>query len=233
MQENIINYTVKEKIIETHNVVTLKLICDGGIPTYRAGQFITVFFGDTGNAEGKAYTISSEPSEDTINITVKAVGEFSNRLTALEVGDTVVASLPYGYFYSENAMTVIVMIAGGVGVTPFRSMIVESLKKFPTRSLFLFCSNKTVDDIIFRNEFEMLQSSFSSLKVINYITQEENIMVGMEKGRIIIGDVLERVKEINNPEFFICGSISFVRDFWKELKEEGIPEERIYTEAFF
>src|SRR3989344_4493758 len=134
------NYTVKENVRETHDTVTLKLFCDEGNPEYRTGQFITAFFPETGKVEGKAYSISSEPSEDTINITVKAIGEFSNRLTALVEGDKITASLPYGYFYSENTMTVIVMIAGGVGVTPFRSIIIDSLKKNPTRQLYLFNS---------------------------------------------------------------------------------------------
>src|SRR3989344_590628 len=103
MQEEIKkNYIVKEKVKETHNVVTLKLVCDGGNPEYRVGQFITVFFPEMGKVEGKAYTISSEPSEDTINITVKAIGEFSNKLVGLSAGDTISASLPYGYFYSES-----------------------------------------------------------------------------------------------------------------------------------
>jgi ferredoxin-NADP reductase len=52
-------------------------------------------------------------------------------------------------------------------------------------------------------------------------------------GRIKVTDILEETKDIKDKEFLICGGIPFVRDFWKGLKEGGVPEETICTEAFF
>lgn len=233
MKENRKIYTVKEKIQETNDVVTLKLSCEGGIPKYLAGQFVTVYFDDTGNAEGKAYTISSEPSGATINITVKDIGQFSHKLCAMNIGDSFEASLPYGYFYSESETSTLVMIAGGIGITPFRSMIVDSLNKNQNRKLILFYSNKTVGDIIFKNEFDFLSEKYNNLEIKNYITQQEVSGKNFKQGRIKITNIIENTKDIENKDFLLCGSISFVRDFWKELKHGGIKEETIYTEAFF
>ncbi len=174
MKESRTIYTVKEKIQETKNVVTLKLSCDAGVPEYKAGQFITVFFDDTGNAEGKSYTISSEPSEATLNITVKDMGQFSNKLCTMNIGDIVEASLPYGYFYSESENATLVMIAGGIGVTPFRSMIADSLKNNQSRKLILFYSNKTTDNIVFENEFEDMQKMMKTLSKGNSSQQMRN-----------------------------------------------------------
>lgn len=233
MKENRIIYTVKEKKQETKDVVTLKLSCVGGNPKYCAGQFITVYFDDTGNAEGKAYTISSEPRETTINVTVKDIGQFSHKLCTLNIGDILEASLPYGYFYSEVENTTLIMIAGGIGVTPFRSIIMDSIKNNTSRKLILFYSNKTADDIVFKNEFEEIQKIYPNIVVKNYTTKQDIDEGVMKKGRINVSDILEETKEIKDKEFLLCGSISFVRDFWKGLKEVGIPEETIYTEAFF
>ncbi len=233
MKANRILYTIKEKVQETHNVVTLKLSCEEGLPKYCSGQFITVYFDDTGNAEGKAYTISSSPSEEALNITVKGVGQFSYRLCAMKNGDIVEASLPYGYFYSESPNTSLVMIAGGMGVAPFRSMIMDSLAKNPTRKLALFISNKKIEDSIFSSEFEKAQSSSEYLKVYNYLTQEDSVPQEAVKGRIPVEDIINQTKHMHDREFLICGSIPFVRDFWKGLKQTGLPEETIYTEAFF
>ncbi|MCF7843321.1 FAD-dependent oxidoreductase [Candidatus Gracilibacteria bacterium] len=232
-KNNRTNYIVKEKIVESHDVVTLKLICDAGIPEYIAGQFITVFFDDIGNAEGKSYTISSAPSEDTLNLTVKGIGEFSNKLCSLNIGDNLEASLPYGYFYSESDNTSLIMIAGGIGVTPFRSMIADALKSNSSRKLVLFYSNKTSSDIIFGNEFIELQKTHSTFDINNYLTRQDIVPEGVKSGRITIDDIVNITKDIKDKEFLICGSIPFVRDFWKGLKEAGIPEETIYTEAFF
>lgn len=233
MIDSKVKYIVKEKIQETKNVVTLKLSCDAGVPEYKAGQFITVYFDDTGNTEGKSYTISSEPSEQTLNITVKDMGQFSHKLCTMNIGDIVEASSPYGYFYSESENVTLVMIAGGIGVTPFRSMIADSLKNNPSRKLILFYSNKTTDNIVFENEFEDMQKIYSNFLVRNYITQQDAKKEGFNNGRIKVVDILEEIKNIKDKELLICGSIPFVRDFWKGLKDSGISEETIYTEAFF
>jgi nitric oxide dioxygenase len=148
-------------------------------------------------------------------------------------GDTIEASLPYGYFYSESSTSSLVMVAGGMGVAPFRSMIMDSLAKNPTRKLSLFISNKKIEDSIFKNEFEKAQSSSEYLKVYNYLTQEDSVPQEAIKGRIPVEDIINQTKHMHDREFLICGSIPFVRDFWKGLKQTGLPEETIYTEAFF
>lgn len=231
--ENNTKYTVREVIEETANVVTLKLRCEDRLIEYKAGQFITVFFPETGHVEGKSYSISSSPLEKTLNLTVKGVGTFSNKLIAMKVGDVINASLPYGYFYSESENSSLVIVTGGIGIAPFRSMIMESVYKNPNRKILLFYSNKTTESIIFKNEFDNLTEDFPEIFKVNYYITQGNGTTEMKQGRIPVGDVLDLSKNILNREFFICGSISFVRDYWKGLKDSGVSEELIYTEAFF
>lgn len=231
--ENIFSYTVEKVTEETPNVRTLHLVCDKDLPPVRAGQFITVFFPETGHAEGKSYSISNVITPNSFSLTVKGIGVFSNKLISLKSGDKISASFPYGYFYSESMTSSLIFIAGGIGVAPLRAMINESLKLNSGRKLFLFYSSKTPLDIIFRKEFDDLTEKFpETFKVKYYITQTENVG-GLEKGRIPPTDITEEAKSLPDSEFFICGSIPFVRDFWKGLKDGGVEEERIYTEAFF
>lgn len=230
-------YKVQERIMETPTVFTLKFLVDGGIPKYIPGQFITIYFPELGTPEGKAYSISSSPNESTINITVKAMGIFSNKLCSLVAGDIVSASLPYGYFYSESKDSDLVMIAGGIGIVPFRSMIVDCLEKFPNRKIALFYSNQTTKDIIFKKEFDNLSLKNPTFKVIYYITRQKISDPNFINNRIcvedIVGNVKVGLKKIAGREFLICGSIPFVRDFWKNLKDQGVSEDNLYTEAFF
>lgn len=233
MQENNITYSVKEVIQETANVVTLKLVCDTALPSYKAGQFITVFFPETGHVEGKSYSISSAPHEKTLNITVKGIGVFSKKLTSKKVGETVTASLPYGYFYSESETSSLVIVTGGIGISPFRSMILDVLTKNPERKIILLYANKTKETIIFKKEWDEVEKKFpGSFEVIYYITQEE-VEDDMKQGRIPVTDIVAVLQSLSDQEIFMCGSIAFVREYWKSLKEAGIPEEIIYTEAFF
>lgn len=230
---NNINYKVIETTQETENVVTLKLLYEDGVLFYRAGQFITVFFPETGHVEGKSYSISSSPQENGLSLTVKGIGVFSSKLLSKKIGDTVTASLPYGYFYSESEESSLVIITGGIGIAPFRSMICESLKKYPQRKIILFYANKTKESIIFKKEFDELSKKSNGVFIVKYYLTQEKAEVDMRVGRIAIQDIIDGTKNIPDPEFFICGSISFVRDYWKGLKTSGISEEKIYTEAFF
>ncbi|MBI3573988.1 hypothetical protein HY090_02975 [Candidatus Kaiserbacteria bacterium] len=227
-------YVVREKIFETPTVCTLKLAhSDGSIPAFVPGQFITVYFPELGTPQGKAYSISSAPSEKTIAITVKQIGAFSHRLSSMNSGDTLSASLPYGYFYSESAASTLVMLAAGIGIAPFRGMIMDALANNPTRKLVLCCSNRTEMDITFRNALKECSERFPNCSVNHFITREETAPEGTTKGRMSAPAVLQIVGSAPDPEFLLCGSISFVRDMWRDLCAASVPEEKIYTEAFF
>src|SRR3989344_4803772 len=187
-------YKEQEKIMETSDVFTLKLLIDDQVSNYFPGQFITVYFPELGTPEWKAYSISSSPSENTINITVKSMGSFSRKLCSLEIGDNIMASLPYGYFYSESENTHLVMIAGGIGVAPFRSMIVNSIKLNQKRKLTLFYSNRSVDDIIFRKEFNEISLIHENFKVIYFITRQKIFDPCFVLGRMSVIDIIGNEK---------------------------------------
>jgi ferredoxin-NADP reductase len=228
-------YIVHKVIKEANDTVSLQLNCGGGVmPPYKAGQFISIFFPETDHQEGKSYSISSSPHENYIQLTIKDIGIFSHKLVSKKVGDTIIGSLPYGYFYSESETRPMVMIAGGIGVTPFVGMIKHSLAIFPKRKITLLYSVKTNESIIFKKEFQKILESFGeNFRVLYYCTQEEPIFPH-KKGRILLQDIINQMHTPSiDSEFFICGSISFTRDYWRSLKAHGISEEMIYTEAFF
>ena len=235
-------YRVREKVIESPMVVTLKLSIEdgsmrGAVPQYRPGQFITIYFPELGTPEGKSYSISSAPHETTINITVKGIGLFSNKLCGLNEGSTFAGSLPYGYFYSEDDTTDLVMVAGGIGIAPFRSMVIDALTRTPERKLALFYSSREVVSIIFKKEFEALAAKHPNFKILNFITREKSQNPLLISERISVTDLIGNAQKgschINGREFMLCGSIPFVGDFWKGLVRQGVPQEVIYTEAFF
>lgn len=227
-------YRVKEKLAETPGVFTLKLLRDDNtIPPFTPGQFITVYFPELGTPEGKAYSISSAPWEDTLHITVRAMGEFSNRLCAMNPGDQIIASKPTGYFYSESDERMLVMLAGGTGIMPFRSMILHAAKHTPSRKLALFYSSRTASDIIFGKIFDDLWIVADHFDVHYFVTREKNLPEPIITSRMNADSILSAIPDAPEPEFLLCGSIPFVRDLWRDLRDKGVPEETMYTEAFF
>ena len=218
---------------EVPGVKTLRLLSGGVKPPFLPGQFITVYFPELHVPEGKAYSISSSPDEPALALTIKAMGAFSNRLTAMRADDSLTGSDPYGFFYSEEKGTPLVMLGIGIGVTPFRSLIRAYLVEEPERSILLCSGSRTEAGIVFKEEWEALAAAHPSFRVAHFISRQETVPPRSEKGRMSAERVLPLVREPKRSEFMLCGSISFVRDLWRGLRSAGIPEEKLYTEAFF
>lgn len=222
-------YVVGENRRENYDTVTLSLSCEkGSVPPFVPGQFISIYFPELNTPEGKSYSISSPPSKKAMEITIKGIGEFSNRLCTMGPGDKIIGSTPYGFFYSEQDDTDLVMIAGGIGITPFRGMIAHALEHESGRRISLFHSAKTTADLIFYKEL----ASVSGLATHYFVTRDTVSSSHITLRRMGPGDIVSNCRP-ELTEFFICGSIPFVRDLWHGLKSHGVAEDRIYTEAFF
>jgi ferredoxin-NADP reductase len=234
MENDTREYVVQNTRHESPTTVTLSLsLKEEGIPTHIPGQFINVYFSASDTPEGKAYSISSAPNGKDFSITVRGIGTFSNRLCALRVGDTLSASLPYGFFCPERGESDLVLIASGIGVTPFRSIIEHSIQNRSERKIALLHTVRTYEDMFFRNEFVLFKKENPRLLTAYFVTQEKDVQRDVISRRMTTHDVIVATREMYEPEFLICGSISFTGDMWKALKQSGVQQDSIYTEAFF
>lgn len=226
---------VKDKIAEAQNIVTVRFVPEkGGVFPFKAGQFVNVhFLDDRCGGHGKAYTISNVPGEPFIDITVKKVGAFSGALHDLAIGEKVGASDPHGYFYPEDELDNLVFLAGGIGITPFHSVIRELFLKKADKDIHLFYSNKTREDGAFLKEFDAMAKQWNRLKITYVLTQETLPSGHYESKRIDTAMLTKHLKTLDKKYFFICGSIGFVRELRKDLKENGVGEEFIRVESFF
>lgn len=182
------------------------------------------------------FTVCSSPTERRIMLVTKFSDPSSTykvALRALREQDEIVAMGVAGDFIlpEDTDPVPCVFIAGGIGITPFRSMVRYMLDKKIVRPITLLYSNKTVDDIAFRQLFDEAGSA-GWLKTVYTVT--ETAPYGW-KGRIgfITADIIrEEVPDYADRLFYISGPKPMVAAFQKMLGDMGIPNERIKTDFF-
>jgi glycine betaine catabolism B len=217
---------------------------------YTAGQFAFFDIGEVYNdPKGpiRHFTISSSPTENFIMFTTRIRDSpYKKRLVTLEKDAKVKVRGPEGQFvlhqdYTKSA----IFLSGGIGVTPFRSMVKYATDKQLPIKIIMFDSNRNRNNILFKKEFDEWASMNKNLKIIYTISEKDqnneqsslsnaNDWKG-EYGRINKAMILKYVDTnvLNNSIFYICGPPSMLKAMQILLQEElEIPKERIKVEEF-
>ncbi|MCX6701754.1 MAG: FAD-dependent oxidoreductase [Candidatus Zambryskibacteria bacterium] len=219
---------------ETEDVVTIFLSATDKTFTFQAGQYVSVYLDKDKNSQAKFYTISSAPEEKKITLSVKKIGNFSSALHNLKVSDPVYLSGPFGWFYPNKDMDNLVFLAAGIGIAPFLSIIKDCQNKNIKKKVDIFYTNKTLDDISFFEDMNKIAEKNDKLKVHYCLTRDKvkNEFIDRYE-RLDIKYLKEKLGDLTNKNFYICGPISFVSDFRKQLLVSEVKEENIFTESFF
>ncbi len=210
---------------ESPSVVTLHFEQPSGFH-YEAGQYITVFFDETGIKEGKAYSLSSYPDDIDLCITIKKVGLFSGKLHELKPGDHVNISRAYGMFNAFGDMS-LVALAAGVGIAPIYSIIRSEALRGTRRHIQLIYTNTHDNEILFQDDLNRLRQYMPELDVRYVVTRQQN---SMYYGTRMKG--ADIATEFPGRAVCICGTVGFVRDLRRQLAAAGTPEDHIMTEVF-
>jgi ferredoxin-NADP reductase len=234
MQNNKREFILVDKKYETMDVISLLFRpVDNLNYDFIPGQYIDVkpplFFGHS-----KSYTMSSTSNDSLIRLTIKRNGNMSSSMIDMPIGSTVVFNGPYGNFYPDKTMDNIVMIAGGIGITPFYSVIKNKIESGSNTKITLIYSNKTKKDITFFKSLNELMDDNPNLKIVHCITREITTDSRIsENGRIDENIISEYASPLKEACYYVCGSIGFVDNMWQILKSMHIKEDEIYTEAFY
>ncbi|MHB9019689.1 MAG: ferredoxin--NADP reductase [Minisyncoccota bacterium] len=234
MKNNNREFILVSKKDEAENIVSLFFKSVDGLDfNFIAGQYVSVrVLSIAGHS--KCYTISSSPNKKLICLTVKKQGVFSSALIDLKIGDKAFFEGPYGRFYPEENCEDMVFIAGGIGVTPFFSIIKDRFNSNKKPKISLLYSNKNISGIAFFDELNELAKNKVINNLVYFLTQEKNKQpLIKEYARINKELIKKHLGYLEKRNYYICGSIQFVNTIWKDLKESGVPEENIFTESFY
>jgi glycine betaine catabolism B len=220
---------------------------------YSAGQFAFFDIGDVYNdPEGpiRHFTITSSPTEDFIMISTRIRDTpYKKRLSSLEENTTIVKVRgPEGKFtLHEDYSRPAVFLSGGIGVTPFRSMIKCATDKQLPIKIIMFDSNRNQKNILYKKEFDECAKMNKNLKVVYSITEEEggeeqpaqtsspSIAWNGERGRIDKAMITRYLsdEDIKDSIFYICGPPGMVKAMQNLIQNElQIQKENIKIEEF-
>ena len=208
--------------------------------SFKPGQYLEWTLGHE-NADSRGnrryFTIASSPTEREIHIGVKFYensSTFKRKLFSMKEGGMIAASGLAGDFtMPRNKKRKLVFIAGGIGVTPFRSMIKYLIDMNEKRDIVFLYSNPTLGDIAYKDIFEDARARIG-LRVVYAVTRE-TVPVGNPAyygGRITGEMIAKTIPDFHDRYFYISGTHDMVTTCDAELAKIGVKKTHIKTDFF-
>jgi len=192
----------------------------------RAGQFFLWRFLARGRWwASHPFSISEAPRGDSLRITVKALGDFTSRIGEIQPGTRVVAEGPFGAFTDavRRRDRAVVLIAGGIGITPIRSLIEEM-----HGDVIVLYRVVRDEDVIFRDELERIAAERRiavHFLVGDHTTAEGSRLLSPDHLRDLVPDIAER-------DVYVCGPPAMTDAIERNVRASGVSRPSIHVERF-
>ncbi len=216
----------------THDVRQFVFTIPGGVKfDLVAGDFIKVYPNHEDENEYRTYTPTTTPdTRDHFELVIKRYpnGQVSSYMHSLKAGDNVWISGPHpGGHFVEGMATRVGMVAGGTGITPMISIIRTILQKGIMADISLIFANKSIEDIILKDEFDCYEEKYPNFKRYYVIDKAEPGWT-MGTGRITPEIMKEHLPGPSEQTVvFLCGPPMMQIELRKKLIEIGHQKDRI------
>lgn len=207
---------------------------------FKAGQFLdmTLLNPAETDAEGntRSFSIASAPDEDTLMIATRMRDTaFKRVLKTMPIGTAVKIEGPSGDLTLQNDSTrSAVFLAGGIGITPFRSMLVEAAHQKLPRWLFLFYSNRRPEDAPFLEQLQTLQKEnprYTLIPSMSEMATSHRRWTG-ETGPIDQAMLSRHLSGTVSPVYYIAGPPGMVKALHAMLTKQSVNDGDIHAEEF-
>src|SRR3989339_287118 len=203
---------------------------------YKPGQYAMIAYELSREYQKfHSFSIVSSPTDDHISFGIKISGDFTQSLASLSPGSVIAVRGPYGSFVLREQDTKdSVLIAAGIGVTPFMSMISYAHTTHQPQDIRLLYSVRSSQDVPFINNLNTISQINPNIQTLVTITGDENIIPnGFFKGRVskeLIESMIPR--SIHATRFYICGPSAFIHSVEDILASLAVRQKYVYTEDF-
>ena len=208
--------------------------------TFRAGQFIDMdlISPPETDAEGntRGFSIASAPFEDVIMIATRMRDTaFKRVLKTLPLGAAVKIEGPFGDLrLHNNASRPAVVLSGGIGITPFRSILLQAGKEKRPHRIFFFYANRRPEDAPFLDDMHALERQNSHFRFIPIMTQMEQSRLPWDGERGVIDKKLlaKYLTGVTSAIYYITGPLGMVKALRTVLQDAGVDDDDVRTEEF-
>lgn len=226
---------------ESPDVRTFRLVAADGGPlpfTHRPGQYLTLELTIAGRRVFRSYTIASPPTRTgALEISVKRQdggrGGSAHVHATLVEGAQVIAHGPFGDFVFDGAgADRVVLIAGGVGITPVMAMLRALTDRGWPGRIDLVYGVRTPRDLVFADELAYLEARFPTLHVTRVASSAADDDAWPGARGHIDRAILAAVPGLATAPIYLCGPAPMMAAVTTALVELGVPAAAIHTEAF-
>jgi len=248
-------FRVNRKIYEdaTQSICSFYLVPEDGqtLPSFLSGQFLTFRLDVPTNAGGteqiiRCYSLSDAPHTDYYRVSIKRVpqpigsdvppGRSSNYFhDHIKVGSLLQVRAPSGHFHIDKSDTPVVLIGGGIGITPMLSMLNWCLANQTGREVWLFYSVRNSQELVMKTYLDTLASEHKNFHLwvcfSNPLPEDAVRRDYHHQGRVDI-NLLRTQLPLKPYHFYICGPTPMMESLVPALDDWGVPDTHIHFEAF-
>ncbi|KAL4863463.1 hypothetical protein BDV12DRAFT_177463 [Aspergillus spectabilis] len=242
-------FIIADKVHESDEIISFHLVPEdkGELPTYKPGQFVSVrvYVPELGVYQPRQYSLSDVPNRQYFQISVKKefasgarpAGRISNVLhQSLPEGSEVEISMPFGDFVLDvNSNTPVVLMSGGVGLTPMMAMLKTVTSLSPSRpAVFVHAVRSGRVHAMKHDLAKIMAENPQVSKAVFYEQVAENDKNGIDYdyvGRVDISMIKDKVL-LPDADYYICGPQPFMKAQSQDLEKMDVPSDRIHMEVF-
>jgi ferredoxin-NADP reductase/MOSC domain-containing protein YiiM len=245
------SFTLQEKVRESDDVCSFHLSPADGqkLPPYLPGQYLTVRLSIPGLSRPvvRSYSLSDAAGKDTYRLTIKRIASRSQASQAasglvsthfhdrLAVGDPIEVKAPSGRFTIDVAQPdrPVVLIGGGIGLTPLLSMLNSIVAAGSPRETWLLYGVRNDREHIMRTHLEAVARSHPNVHLHVFYSRPTRQMEdpGLHVGRFD-GGAIQRLIPSNTCDFYVCGPPTMMDSVVQDLEAWGVAADHVHTEAF-
>lgn len=195
---------------------------------FNAGQYANINILSRGMWYSHPFSFSSACNGQYLRFTIKALGDYTNKIGNVPLGTHVIIDGPLGLFIKETShRKKYLFIAGGIGITPIRAMI--ELNAIDKADMVLIYGSRTEKDITFKAEFDEILLRCPTLKIFHILGTPTP---GYENGFINKDKIVRLIPDFFDREVFLCGPPIMMKLTVKNLKELGFDNSHMHYEKF-